>query len=740
MRAPGFSCKLACKLHFHASCSSNPGNSRGREKRSLKSFYIKNRKAFWLYLKNVRQISPQKSKEYFSALSRKLTDITSIKELRKNIEKEYTDAYGRALRNLFNFMEYEEMEEFNGISIERWKRNIKLKPSGIREIYISDKELREAYDNMNGDTKILFKLLAFSGMRLSQALRGIRNIQNIVMKDKIARIPITSVSRGTKRGFWIYFPLEFFDEIKGFKNNVSYHAYNKNIKYKRVCITTIRKWNYNFLIENDVPESIADFIQGRASVTIGSAHYLYKTKQADKQYGMIASFSSTLQINGKTYPVKLKIVNYTDITNHILTKSNSSVVGGQNFSLFLAPGDSDYWWDQFQGDATVFKNEIRTFVDNGGGYIGTCGGAAIACKYNWRSYPTGGTINGPFALGLVDAEAYGELNGNQQYVEREIMYDTGYGDGSGRSDWGGIPVKNVFVNETYAYEIFGKHENEKITLTYWGGAWYEPTSDSDSNFIGIAKFDEEPSQNKSLALHWKNGSTVKTNIQGKWSIIAANYDNNGDGIAGRVVLFSAHPEHSCWDLSKGVHHVVEDLKNQTYIYYYNKSGINVSKYVNSSREIDYHQIDSPNDNSTREYIRKAAVWALTPLIQSTPVNHPPNAPNSPNPKNGATGISIDVTLSWQCSDPDGDTLTYDVYFGTSSNPPLVASGITSTSYSPGTLSYSTTYYWRVVAKDEHGATTSSETWHFTTEANPNPPPNPTPPKPSPPGGDVPLAV
>ncbi len=32
----------------------------------------------------------------------------------------------------------------------------------------------------------------------------------------------------------------------------------------------LRKWNYNFLILNGIPESVADFIQGRALITVGS--------------------------------------------------------------------------------------------------------------------------------------------------------------------------------------------------------------------------------------------------------------------------------------------------------------------------------------------------------------------------------------------------------------------------------------------------------------------------------------
>jgi len=38
----------------------------------------------------------------------------------------------------------------------------------------------------------------------------------------------------------------------------------------------MRKCHLNFLIENGIPESVADFIQGRASMTVDSAHYLAK--------------------------------------------------------------------------------------------------------------------------------------------------------------------------------------------------------------------------------------------------------------------------------------------------------------------------------------------------------------------------------------------------------------------------------------------------------------------------------
>ena len=115
-------------------------------------------------------------------------------------------------------------------------------------------------------------------------------------------------------------------------------------------------------------------------------------------------------------------------------------------------------------------------------------------------------------------------------------------------------------------------------------------------------------------------------------------------------------------------------------------------------------------------------------------NTPPNTPSNPNPANGATGVDLNKDLSWTGGDldPTHDTVTYDVYFGTVSPPPKVASNLSATSYNPGTMVYKTTYYWQIVAWDNHGASTGGPIWHFTTLNSPNQPPN----KPAKPSGQT----
>jgi len=98
-------------------------------------------------------------------------------------------------------------------------------------------------------------------------------------------------------------------------------------------------------------------------------------------------------------------------------------------------------------------------------------------------------------------------------------------------------------------------------------------------------------------------------------------------------------------------------------------------------------------------------------------NQPPVPPYNPFPENGATNVSVDVVLSWTCEDPDPeDTVTYDVYLGTSTPPPKIVSNQSETTYDPGELAPETAYYWRIVAWDNHQAHSDGPIWEFITES------------------------
>lgn len=102
-------------------------------------------------------------------------------------------------------------------------------------------------------------------------------------------------------------------------------------------------------------------------------------------------------------------------------------------------------------------------------------------------------------------------------------------------------------------------------------------------------------------------------------------------------------------------------------------------------------------------------WEFT---TATADNDPPRQPSNPSPTSGSAVTSTDVTVSWSCTDPDGDSLTYDIYRdgakkGTVSDPTQI--------FTFTGLSYGRTYSWKVVARDPHGAQTIGDTWQFTVQ-------------------------
>ena len=121
--------------------------------------------------------------------------------------------------------------------------------------------------------------------------------------------------------------------------------------------------------------------------------------------------------------------------------------------------------------------------------------------------------------------------------------------------------------------------------------------------------------------------------------------------------------------------------------------------------------------------------------ESTPfVPLPPDVPEPHAPANAATGVpTAGVVLQW-----NGGIWAhlYDIYFGTSPNPPLLAENreigpsLQPTYYRElelHNLQPGTTYYWRIVSKTMAHVTANGPVWSFTTAGTPPPPPDDPPP-------------
>jgi subtilisin-like proprotein convertase family protein len=107
-----------------------------------------------------------------------------------------------------------------------------------------------------------------------------------------------------------------------------------------------------------------------------------------------------------------------------------------------------------------------------------------------------------------------------------------------------------------------------------------------------------------------------------------------------------------------------------------------------------------------------------PTLYVSPL--PPNCATIVSPPDAGTNILASATLNWASG--GGGPTGYKLYFGTNTPPTNIVNGTNLgnvTTYDPTPdLSYSTLYYWKVVAYNANGDATECSIWSFTTIADP----------------------
>ncbi|MCD6512764.1 MAG: hypothetical protein J7K61_04105 [Thermoplasmata archaeon] len=213
--------------------------------------------------------------------------------------------------------------------------------------------------------------------------------------------------------------------------------------------------------------------------------------------------------NGTRYEMDVRRVDYQDIMNGSLSSYSAMVIGASGRQYFESFFD-DRW-----------KDRVKEFISNGGGYVGICGGANIATKgyekpRHWLDF-----VLNRAALGLIDAYINDDQWEEWQYLWKE----------DGRSN---IPIKNEIINEVGS-KIFAGEKYRYIT--YGGG----PGLYGMKNATPIAIYREEPSDVAPLHYwiwfgKWIPYQKIKTDIKGYYSAAYTEYGK------GKVIIFGPHPE------------------------------------------------------------------------------------------------------------------------------------------------------------------------------------------------------
>jgi hypothetical protein len=346
------------------------------------------------------------------------------------------------------------------------------------------------------------------------------------------------------------------------------------------------------------------------------------------------------------------------------------------------------WWGNIWGK--IFDSAgnivVNTFQIKSGEYVRT-----DIVPYFSSSFFISFNSKGTSGSGLIWGKP---LSSNGELIGDDIQLSA---SSSALADWANLAVGNN--------NVFVSWEDIRITYPYpwddnpdvYSNLWSSSIAESSVTYtVGTEK-------QLVLSAHVTSVKIIPTNFN-KWDIFDATYIDGTiafdilDGTTGALLLQGVSP------------------------------GTNLNTQGITASTIRLKATFSRSNPSTTPKLDKWSVkWEL---------NQPPNPPSNPNPSNGSTDVSITTDLSWTGGDPNGDLVTYNVYFGTTSSPPKVANNQSGTSYDTGTMNYGTTYYWKIVAWDNHGASTVGPLWHFTTH---NDPPN-IPSSPSPANGATGISV
>lgn len=217
------------------------------------------------------------------------------------------------------------------------------------------------------------------------------------------------------------------------------------------------------------------------------------------------------------YIIKPEVINKRDVIEGKLS----------NYDVFVIPGSARPYFDAYN---LKWREEVIKFIENGGGYVGICGGANLVSM----GFNEGISLNTPLdvsVLKLVDVYV-----NDQQEEEWQYLW---------KSNWrhGGPPIKiHILKSEIPIFDgFYGKNRS----IRYWGGpGMYEAglKNEKMGDVIPLAIYAEEPMEIAPLHYwKWENDrwipyKNVTTDIKGQYAVVASTYGN------GRLVLFGPHPE------------------------------------------------------------------------------------------------------------------------------------------------------------------------------------------------------
>jgi len=204
----------------------------------------------------------------------------------------------RALRALFNYLE---IVGYGKDWLDRLRKAIPKDQTGIDLRVPEEPQIRldmPKVESLLPKYRALWSLCLDSGLRLVEAIELINNFDSTRLQpvNGFYRYRIGEF-RGTKQSYFGYFTSRSLELVRSLDGGRITRSTTSGY-YSRHGVTSpkyLRKFCFDKMVQLEIPESIADFIQGRVATRVGAKHYMCLMRQADRFYGRYADHLESLR-------------------------------------------------------------------------------------------------------------------------------------------------------------------------------------------------------------------------------------------------------------------------------------------------------------------------------------------------------------------------------------------------------------------------------------------------------------
>jgi len=174
------------------------------------------------------------------------------------------------------------------------KSRIKVKPINP-DIHVPvDEEVKQTISELQGDGKLLFLGLLYSGLRATELQYLLNNYASLKAQRQDGFVKISlNWRRGRKNALFAYLPADLYAQLPC--TQLAVNGLKSVLKVRGLMpLKYTRKVFYTQARSIGAPAEVVDFIQGRAATSVGAVHYLDAQRLADEWYSRICSRIETV--------------------------------------------------------------------------------------------------------------------------------------------------------------------------------------------------------------------------------------------------------------------------------------------------------------------------------------------------------------------------------------------------------------------------------------------------------------